>query len=450
LKNKIVYNTFVPKIDFHSLPDRSRIVALIKATVPPGHLDLLRQVAEGARLAGMPLYAVGGFVRDLLLGRPALDFDLVVEGDAITLARRLSAKYGGKVTPHAAFKTAQWFLPKVPGSGWPSVLDLITARSETYPHPGALPIVLPGPLSDDLRRRDFTINTLAVRLDGDHFGAIRDDLGGLEDLEKGMVRVLHPNSYLDDPTRILRAVRYEQRYGFRILYTDLALIGAAKAGLGSLSGERLRHELDLVLAEEKAAAMLSRLAGLDVLTAIDPALAWDGSVRPAFEALDRPEPESWRGVPDLLRVPRRIALGYLIWLGDRTPEQLDSLAARLDFSAPLRGALLALSNLITDLPVFVDTKPSILTLRLDEVPALALCALSLKSVSKSVEAYLTTWRHIHAQTSGDTLIRRGMAPGPAFQPILGQLRAAWLDGEIKTNEEELALLDRLIKSTKDP
>jgi tRNA nucleotidyltransferase (CCA-adding enzyme) len=406
-------------------------------------------MAEARR---MPLYIVGGFVRDLLLRQPGLDLDLVVEGDAIALALALAAKHGGKVTAHKRFGTAQWFLPESLLITRHSSLDLISARSETYPRPGALPVVRPGTLTDDLRRRDFTINTLALRLDSQHFGELRDDLGGLDDLEKGLVRALHPHSYIDDPTRILRAIRYEQRYGFRIADEDLALITAARPLLGRLSGERLRHELDLLLAEVKSAAMLARSAELGILTEIHPLLAWNASLRPVFEKLDQPEPDSWRGVPDLARVPRRIALGYLLWLSDLDALVIESLAAGLDFTASLREALLASSALHTELPALADAKPSVITAHLDEVPLLAVCALSVESApirlsaSKSVDEYLSRWRHIKPKTTGHTLIKLGIPPGPAYQTILNRLRTAWLDGEVKTVEEEKKLLDKLTKS----
>ena len=206
-------------------------------------LRLLRVVAEASGKRGTPLYLVGGLVRDLLLGSPAMDFDLVVEGDAIALAQALAAQSGGRVTVHARFGTAQWFSPD---STHPA-LDFISTRSETYTHPGALPTVKPGQLADDLARRDFTINTLAVRLDGEHWGQLYNELDGLKDLRDGLVRVLHPNSFLDDPTRLFRAVRYEQRYGFQIAPETVLLIPPARPLIASLSSERVRHELDLIL-----------------------------------------------------------------------------------------------------------------------------------------------------------------------------------------------------------
>jgi len=462
-------------------------------------LSLLHTVADEAAARGLPLYIVGGFVRDLLLGWPGQDFDLVVEGDAIAMAQALTKKVGGRVTVHTRFGTAQWFLPDSSGhnrqaSGIPGFLDLISARSETYNRPGALPTVRRGTLADDLRRRDFTINTLALRLDGKHFGELRDDLAGLDDLEKGLVRVLHPRSFSDDPTRILRALRYEQRYGFRIADEDLALITAAKPLLGGLSGERLRHELDLILAEEKSAAMLDRSAGLGILTEIHPSLAWDASLRPLFEKLNQPEPDSWRGVPDLARVPRRVALGYLLWLSDLDAPVIESLVARLDFTASLREALLAFSALHTELPALADAKPSVITARLDEVPLLAVCALSIEytsihfsdsesadepasirlsaskpvdelasirlsdsesveksvsireSVTESVDNYLSRWRHVKPKTTGHTLRKLGLSPGPTYQIILRRLKEAWLDGEIHTTEEEKTFLETLCES----
>jgi tRNA nucleotidyltransferase (CCA-adding enzyme) len=331
-----------------------------------------------------------------------------------------------------------------------SSLDLISARSETYPRPGALPVVKCGTLTDDLRRRDFTINTLALRLDGKHFGELRDDLAGLDDLEKGLVRALHPRSYIDDPTRILRAIRYEQRYGFRIAEDDLTLIAAAKPLLGKLSGERLRHELDLLLAEEKSAAMLARSTALGILAEIHPLLAWDASLRPVFERLNQPEPDSWRSVPDLARVPRRVSLSYLLWLSDLDAPVLESLAARLDFTADLREALLASSALHTELTALVTAKPSVITARLDEVPLLAVCVLSLRETKgETINQYLSHWRYVKPKTNGHTLIKLGIEPGPAFQTILNCLRTAWLDGEVKTIEEEKKLLDNLIKFAKN-
>ncbi|MFN2285524.1 MAG: CBS domain-containing protein, partial [Anaerolineae bacterium] len=234
------------------------MAARLEAALPPAHLDLLRRVAAQASEQRMAVYIVGGFVRDLLLDRPSLDFDIVIEGDAIALGKALGKKYGGRVTSHTRFGTAKWY---VRGSKFgkkaspdsqpplPEFLDLISARTEFYEHPTALPTVERGSIKLDLHRRDFTINTLALRLDGHHYGELHDYWGGLADLERGYVRVLHSLSFVDDPTRMLRAVRYEQRYGFEIESRTRQLMDEARPLLEKLSPERVRHELDLILDE---------------------------------------------------------------------------------------------------------------------------------------------------------------------------------------------------------
>lgn len=436
----------------------------LASALAAARLALLRDVAAEAASLGSPLYVVGGFVRDLLLGRPTTDLDLVIEGDAVALARALAAKYGGKVTVHDRFRTAQWSLPdslaaaqeaeplsaahERPRPARSATLDLITARSESYARPGALPSVSPGSLSDDMRRRDFTVNTLALRLDGEHFGELRDELGGLADLAAGRIRALHPASYRDDPTRILRAVRYEQRCSFRIDPPDLERMAESGRLLERLSGERLRHELDLILEEPQAAAMLARLAALEALSRIHRSLTWDEETGRLLETLNTPEPEAWRGVPDLPRVSRRTALGYLLWLGPLAAGEIQALTVRLSLTAGLRAALLSLSRLLPDLASLADAKPSAVTARLQDLPLLAVCAaerLARGSSRLAVESYLARWRHVRAGTTGTGLKRRGLAPGPVYERILRRLREARLDGEVQTDQEERALLDRLIR-----
>jgi len=433
------------------------MVVLLKQVLPAGHLELLHRIAEEAVNHGLPLYIIGGFIRDLFVGQVGLDFDLVVEGNAIAFARAISRKYGGKVTVHSHFGTASWQPDEKKltdhnlegfAGGNLAPLDFVTARSETYLHPGALPTVRGGTLIDDLRRRDFTINTLALRLDGDHFGQLIDQLGGLEDLKRGIVRVLHRESYIDDPTRMLRAVRYEKRYDFKIAPEDLELITEAKTHLGELSGERLRHELDLILAEDKAVEMLTHMDSLDILKEIHPLLSWDAARTRAFEELNQPKPDEWKDVPNLLHVPQRVGLRYLVWLGSLTPAGIHELASRLDFPASLREALLSLILLRADLPKLVNAKASEAVSRLEGIPLPVICAASILAgddARKVLENYLTTWRHIRQKTTGHDLIRRGLPPGPSYTYILSNLRKAWLDGDLKNDEEEKILLEELVR-----
>jgi tRNA nucleotidyltransferase (CCA-adding enzyme) len=417
--------------------DREEVKRLLTAALPSDRLAVLERVSRAALERSLPLYLVGGFVRDLLLGRPGLDFDLVVEGDAVRLAKSL----GGKVTVHSRFGTAQWWLEgELSGP-----IDLITARRETYARPGALPTVRPGSLEDDLRRRDFSINTLAVRLDGGHFGELRDDLGGLDDLRRGRVRALHPGSYRDDPTRILRAARYEQRYRFEIAAQDLAWIAAAKSLLERLSGERLRHELDLILEEPDPPKALRRLSGLGVLAEIHPSLGWTDE---AAARLKRGKQRLGEGQPAPLPLPGGEAfLGWHFWLMDRPAAEIESLEKRLHFHADLFRSLLAASAILQQAESLANSKPSACTRALEEFPPTAVYAVCLAEppggLREKLTAYLETWRYVKPKTTGHTLKKYGLEPGPVYRDILQEMRAAWLDGEIDTPQQEQARLQEL-------
>ena len=200
----------------------------------PAELVRFMQVAgEVARRQGRSLYLVGGVVRDLLLERTNLDLDLVVEGDAISLASQLAASYQAEITTHPHFGTA-----KLKWDRWS--VDLATARSETYPWPGALPRVKPGSLESDLWRRDFTVNAMAVQLDPGHYGELIDRYRGRYDLEHKLIRVLHGKSFTDDATRIWRGLRYEQRLNFQLDPTTLKLLKRDIPRLDTISGDRIR------------------------------------------------------------------------------------------------------------------------------------------------------------------------------------------------------------------
>jgi tRNA nucleotidyltransferase (CCA-adding enzyme) len=252
--------------------EQRNLKQLLQESFQADQMRLLHLVRDAATGRSLPLYMVGGAVRDLAMGRRLSDFDLIVEGDAIALAHSLASQHGGGVTAHTKFGTAKWFLPEPLKAGH-DTLDLISARSETYRHPAALPTVAWGSITDDLLRRDFTINAMAIRLDSSHFGELRDDLHGMQDLEQGLIRVLHAGAFVDDPTRMYRAVRYAARYGFRVVEETQALIPAALPYVQKLSAQRIRHELDLILDEPNAMSMLRQLDELGLLAAIHPSLA---------------------------------------------------------------------------------------------------------------------------------------------------------------------------------
>jgi tRNA nucleotidyltransferase (CCA-adding enzyme) len=415
----------------------SNLSDLLQKNISPDQLDLIHRVADEASTLGFPIYIVGGLVRDLLLGYSTLDFDLVVEGDAIKLASSLASKYGGKATIHQKFGTAKWLVNKN------SSVDLISARSETYQHPAALPTVKMGTISDDVHRRDFTINALAIRLDDSHFGEMRDELGGLNDLQHGLVRVLHPHSFMDDPTRIYRAVRYEKRYGFKIAKETLALIPEARELIEKLSAQRIRHELDLILDEPNAASMLARLDKLGLLKPIHPSLRCDKALQTRFEsATDFPLGFSSSGLSNIRD------LRWLLWLMTLSNKEIASLDKRLHFTAPLLKSLLASSKLSADLTAFSNLKPSQCVERLGKFPLQAIYAV-LRAAPRgkpkqALERYLLEWRHVQPTTTGHDLKKLGLEPGPKYQAILQKLRNAWLDGEVKNTKEEKSLLEKIL------
>lgn len=234
-----------------------------QSSIPREILGLLIRIGSRTRL---PICIVGGFVRDLLLGRENLDLDIVAEGDAVSFARDLGESWGWEVQAHHQFGTATLIQP----AG--TRIDFASARSETYEYPGALPLVSPGTIEDDLRRRDFSINALAVRLNSEGFGELIDCLDGVKDLQSGRVRALHSESFLDDPTRIFRAVRYERRYNFQIESEDQARILEAlhQDVLDLISGERIRNEINRILAEDTVPRVVQRLLDFDVFRAIHP------------------------------------------------------------------------------------------------------------------------------------------------------------------------------------
>lgn len=245
---------------------------LLEQRLPSVVVALLRDIGAMAQGQGMTAYAVGGFVRDLLLGAPTLDVDIAVEGNGVALATAVAHRWQGRLTVHKRFLTAtvQWMEHL---SGFPlQRVDIATARKERYPQPAVLPEVEPASIADDLWRRDFSINAMALCLAPDRFGELIDLTGGYTDLQRGVIRALHDRSFIDDPTRIFRAVRYEQRFGFRIEPRTFRLLLSAKMFLTLLTRDRIKHELWRVLQEREPEKPLQRLQRLSVLALTVPEL----------------------------------------------------------------------------------------------------------------------------------------------------------------------------------
>ncbi len=449
------------------LPGRLNLAARLESVLPPARLALLRAVAHQAEQLHFALYIVGGFVRDLLLEHPSPDLDLVVEGNAIALGRALQKRFGGRLTVHRRFGTAKWHLEAVrqelaaalepflpPGistapdpEDLPPTLDLVTARTEFYAHPTSLPTVARSSIKLDLHRRDFTINTLAIRLDGRHYGELHDYWGGLADLRRGVIRVLHSLSFVDDPTRMLRAVRFEQRFGFTIEPRTLQLLREARDLLARVSGDRIRHEFHAIWREERAEAMLDRLRQLALLNAVHPALFWDEAAAQRTP-LRRTPPESfWGDLPLPRTEDLPTVLAYALWWMPLSPEQARAAARRLLFSKRLTEIVVGAAVLWGQREHLRTASPSAFTFACEAHPLTAVYALYLvadRSLREHLQRFVRTWRHVRPLLSGHDLRARGLPPGPRYKRLLRALRAARLDGLVHTRADEEAYLERLL------
>jgi tRNA nucleotidyltransferase (CCA-adding enzyme) len=448
-------------------PSLEEIVRLMDRALPPPLMALVRHTGQTAQAMGLSLYVVGGFVRDLLLGQPNTDIDFVVEGDAIALVKRLSSELGGETRSHARFGTGKWLLgdgvwERVcreaglpapdnlgPNGDLPRTIDLVSARTEFYAHPTALPEVERSSIKLDLHRRDFTINTLAIQLDQAHLGRLLDFWGGLRDLERQAIRALHSLSFVDDPTRILRAARLEQRLGFRIGPRTEELIRLAIPMLEKLSGDRVRHELEFIFAEPRPEDVLVRLDGMGALATLHPDLRADDWLRGAYAALRRAQTQTlW---PELADLPNLEVPYFALLTRNLSKQELRQVCKRIKVQRKTVEDLAATRDMLKLLASLSEPqRPSALNTALylfNDRVLLAGWAAAPSEVARShIERYATTLRHIQPRTDGQALIEIGLKPGPQFGAILGELRNAWLDGRVTDEAGERALLDTLLTS----
>ncbi len=409
----------------------SNLQALLEKRLPQKRVSLLREATTVARDLGLPLYLVGGAVRDLLLDVPVQDMDLVVEGDAARLAHRMADALAGRVLAHSQFRTA-----KVEVLG--ERIDVITARAESYRRPGALPTVRPGVILDDLRRRDFTINAMAVRLVPEPSGELLDPLDGRRDLRGGLVRVLHPASFQDDATRILRAVRYEQRLRFRLEPQTEAHLRRDLSMLDTISGQRLRRELQLVFEEAEPLAILARLGTLGVSGALYPPLDHDSAW----------ERESARLRSELANL---MPLHCLAWLAyPLSPAEAEGFIARLTMPNLWAAVVRDVVSARQAAPALAgDVSPTVVHERLKGLSLEALeVAVAIEQgrgrIRQNMRKYLDEWRNLRPLLTGRHLVRQGIPQGPQVGKLLDILLEARLEGRVVTRADEEALVRRFL------
>lgn len=421
---------------------REQIARLLAKRLPAPLASRLETIAAVSRGHNVPVYLVGGFVRDLLLERENRDLDLVVEGDGIEFAGWLAEAMGGRVRAHQAFLTAVVVDPQ----GFH--IDVATARSEFYRAPAALPEVQTSALRQDLFRRDFSINTLAIRLGPDRPPELIDYFGGRRDLKDKVLRVLHSLSFIDDPTRVLRAVRLELRLGFRISPETLHLahVALAEGAFDQLSGSRLREELALLL-EDPALALrgIERLSELGILRALDPKLILDEAVRERLrEARAAYDWYRLEGISDPPVEPWRLLLMALAG-GFEEEADLVRLAGRLMMVGESR-------RLLTGFPVRLAAARAALQAEREQAPhrvaeildslsgedlllLMAEGAEGGEAVRLQVHRYLTHLRGLKLTLRGADLLAAGIPPGPRIGEALRATRRARLDGRIGETEE---------------
>jgi tRNA nucleotidyltransferase (CCA-adding enzyme) len=443
----------VPKINCavrSSLPQHGDdLTPLFKARLSMRLQSLLLLIGQKADREDVRAYVVGGFVRDLLLGLPTQDLDLVVEGEAIAFAGKLNDLFAGRLKVHEQFGTAQ--LQLADGIR----IDLASSRQEFYARPAALPEVEQSTLKKDLFRRDFTVNTLACSLNSPHFGMLHDYFHGTQDLEKGLIRVLYNLSFVEDPLRLLRALRFEQRFAFALEETTASLLENAVHSrlLEKVSKERLYEELKPVWLEEKAPEILCRYFELGVAIELFPGVRFTEQMRQRLWSVRDIGKFAARAWPDAAPLPSVLYLAAL--LREVPFQEARHLSRRLRLHREERERLLAVVQAVPELLELLQAEQlstSRIYFSLSGQPVETLLMLRAESNSSRIwEATSLYWeklRHRLPGVSGHDLIDMGYQPGPRFQHVLKAVRQARLDGRVNSREEEMTLIKQLFAEEK--
>lgn len=408
----------LPPILMHLTPDQQRWV---------------RAASGVAEELSCEAYVVGGVVRDLLLGRESRDMDLTLIGDASRFAERLAERLDGEVVARSQFMTYKISLGE-------AVLDVATARRETYERPGALPSVSPGTLQDDLARRDISINAMAVALDEGMSDGPIDPFNGRDDLRAGLVRVLHSGSFVDDATRIIRTIRYGARLGFQIESGTRELLLRGLHHLDDISADRLRQEFELMLGEAKVASVVESALGLGVLRAVHPSLEPGQAALSAIRRLDDEPPSE----------DRSLAAISVMALGG-TESDITSLAVRLNLGSRWRTVIQDTGRLSGVVGSLARSQPanSELYEKLAIYNGTAIRSVMLASedevASEMLALFLNELSQVETDLRGEDILAMGVEQGPAVGELLRKLKAARLDGAATDRAGEERFIRELIE-----
>jgi len=430
------------------MPTREDVRGMLRKRIAPERHQRLIELGRLGEEMGVAVYLVGGVVRDLLLGQETMDLDLVVEGDGVLFARRAASLLGAGLRVHRAFGTAAVKLEDG------TKIDVATARTEHYPGPGALPEVERALLRRDLYRRDFTINALAVGLTGDRCGQLVDYFSGRKDLHQGIVRVIHSLSFIEDPTRAIRASRFCGRLDFRIGAVTGKMIGIAMRNkvFEQVSGGRLLGELVHLCAEEQVSRCFERMAEFGLIRAvIHPTVSWG---KPLRHLVGRVENSlSWHRLLFQPESPKRWQVFMMALCYRVNREAREAICRRFGLSGRERKMLLDYKMVCRDLEARLlggetpgARRPSRVYAILEGAPLEAiLFTLALTRsdrVRKAISRHLTRERGVAPAISGLDLKHLGIPPGPVFGEILRAVTLEKLDGKLRGREDELEYVRR--------
>lgn len=417
------------------------MVKLLKKLRP----EILKLIEDISRLANKTSYnvcLVGGFVRDILLKRENLDLDIMVEGSGIDFASRLARKLKAKIITHKRFGTATLTC----GNG--IKIDIATARKEMYLKPAELPKVSLGAIEDDLKRRDFSINALAVSLNKHSFGRIIDLFNGQGDIKKGYIRILHDNSFIDDPTRILRGIRFEQRFGFKFAASTKALIVQAKKlkMLKEVQKHRLRDELVLILKENNPPRVISRTKALYGLTFIHKKIKFDKTTQRLFKDIQKQIIWFKNNFPRKRHLDEWLI--YLIILLRRLKQkELIDFCHKFAFKRGETKRILSYNKELKHIGKLLNkdkTKPSRIYQSLEhisyEVIIAVLVTLKNKKIARHIHDFFSIYNGTKLMITGHDLKDLGIRPGPHFKEVLHKVLCAKLDNKLSQKREELSFL----------
>jgi len=421
---------------------RKTVMHLMRERLPPRVVELLRAAGECAGRLGMKAYLVGGVVRDLVMRGENLDVDIVIEGDGIRFAETFGEEQGARVRPHHKFGTAVIVFP----DGFK--IDVATARVEYYLKPAALPTVEYSSLKQDLYRRDFSINTLAVSLSPAGFGELIDFFGAQRDIKEKVLRVLHSLSFVEDPTRILRAMRFERRFGFTVSKHTLNLIrNAVRLDLVSrLPKPRLFNELYLILQEEDPVGIFRRLSDLGLGPSLHPSLTLDK----AHLALlgETQDVLAWFSLLYLEEKVERWAVLFLALLDPLPGDDAKRFAKDLGARSRVREWVRICKDEGESVLLRLISTPAVSRKMIHDIlsplPAEVILYLMARSkhpdIKRYISLYFTQLKNVKIQVRGKDLLALGYRPGPRFQEIFDLILEHKLSGELRSKNEEIAFL----------